>query len=141
MRIKNGDLALTIDALTTLSKEKFPIAYSFKLSRLLKKIATYAEIYAESREQLIDDYARRDENGEKVTSNNGTSFEMQGNWREELRELDAIETDEFDGLSTKELIKQCEAGKINIQGITLYGLADILIEDMEEENENSKTKE
>lgn len=142
MRLKNGDLIAVSGALDTLSKEKFPIAFSFIIARAIKSIAEQVESYSEYRNQLIEKYAKRGDDGEKITRDNGITVEMTDGWKEELVELDKLLGNELDGISTKELIKQCEKGKINIQASVLYGLSALLIDDVETtDDKDSKENE
>jgi len=141
MRLKNGELIAVSGALDTLSKEKFPIAFSFIVARTLKSIASQVETYGEYRQELIEKYAKRDDDGEKITRDNGITVEMNAGWKEELKELDDLHGDELDGISTKQLIKQCDKGKINIQASVLFGLSSILIDDVETKDEKDGSEE
>jgi hypothetical protein len=137
MRVRNGDLFRISEALTKLSEEKFPIAFSFKVSRLMNSIEAQSNLYNESRSDLIDRYAKRDDDGEKISRDAGMTVEMESGWREELSDLDAIEGDEVPELRMSELITACDKVGVNLAAKILFGISSILIDDVSDENEDN----
>ena len=59
-----------------IKKKTLPIKTAYKLSRLFKVIDNEARFYTEQLNTIIEQYALRDENGDKVTTNEGNSIQI-----------------------------------------------------------------
>lgn len=59
-----------------IKKKTLPIKTAYKLSRLFKAIDTESKFYTEQLNTIIEQYALRNENGDKVTSNEGNSIQI-----------------------------------------------------------------
>lgn len=59
-----------------IKKKTLPIKTAYKLSRLFKVIDSEARFYTEQLNTIIEQYALRDENGDKVTTNEGNSIQI-----------------------------------------------------------------
>jgi len=59
-----------------IKKKTLPIKTAYKLSRLFKVIDDEARFYTEQLNNIIEQYALRDENGNKVTTNEGNSIQI-----------------------------------------------------------------
>ena len=59
-----------------IKKKTLPIKTAYKLSRLFKAIDTESRFYTEQLNTIIEQYALRNENGDKVTSNEGNSIQI-----------------------------------------------------------------
>ena len=129
--ITNGELPALADALAALGKEKFGITFSFKLKRLISALKAPLETYAEMRNDIIEEYARRDDGGAKVVSADGSIVEMKDGWMPKMRELNALEALRVAPLSAKEMVAACEAIDCGISGQLLADLGSLLLDDID----------
>ena len=65
-----------------IKKKTLPIKTAYKLSRLFKVIDNEARFYTEQLNTIIEQYALRDENGDKVTTNEGNSIQIASDYVE-----------------------------------------------------------
>ena len=59
-----------------IKKKTLPVKTAYKLSRLFKAIENEARFYTEQLNTIIEQYALRNENGDKVTTNEGNSIQI-----------------------------------------------------------------
>jgi len=131
--ITNGELPPLADALAVLGKEKFGITFSFRLKRLISALKTPLELYSEARNDIVEEYARRDDKGDKITTADGAVVEMKDGWMPKLRELNSLSAAKLDPLSAKELIAACEAIDCGVSGQLLADLGSLLLDDLDQE--------
>ena len=129
--ITNGELPALSEALAVLGAEKFGITFSFKIKRLISALKGPMETYADMRNEIIEQYARRDDSGAKVVSPDGSIVEMSEGWVPKMRELNSLEALRVAPLSAKDLIAACEALDLGISGQMLSDLGSLLVDDID----------
>lgn len=91
---------------------KFPLKTAYKLNRLITQINNEISFYQQKFSEIINEFGKRDENGEFVYSQDGSSIEIiegrQSECQEKVNELQNLEAeiqdifftiDELDGLN------------------------------------------
>ena len=129
--ITNGELPQLAEALAALGKEKFGVTFSFKIKRAIAAIKPALETYSEMRNEIIEEFARRDKDGNKVTTADGAVVEMNEGWFPKMKELNSLEAVRLAPLSAKELVAACEAIDCGISGQMLADLGSLLTDDLE----------
>lgn len=91
---------------------KFPLKTAYKLNRLITQVNNEISFYQQKFSEIINEFGKRDENGEFVYSQDGSSIEIiegrQSECQEKVNELQNLEAeiqdifftiDELDGLN------------------------------------------
>lgn len=130
--ISNGELPGITDALGVLGREKFGITFSFKIKRLLVALKSPTEIYSDARNDVIEEFAKRNKDGEKITSADGAVVEMNEGWLPKMIELNSLEAAMVEPITAQELIAACEAINVSVSGQMLMELGKLLVDDFDE---------
>lgn len=129
MNIKMSDLLNMNQAIQNLAEKKIPIKGAFKLSKLEDEIRQGLTFYTEKLNQLIQDYAKKDEHGMPMMDESGNNIIIQEDKIEECRvkmaELNSIEVDIKDDL----VITLSDLGNIECSVQELQGLSPVLREE------------
>ena len=133
--VTNADLMPIAEALAVLGAEKFGVSFSFQLKRLIAALKTPIEVYGEMRNEIIEEFARRDTNGEKIMNADETVVEMVDGWAPKMRELNSLEAVRLAPLSAKTLVAACEAINCGISGQLLADLGPLLVDDLDGESD------
>jgi hypothetical protein len=132
VKLSNGEIVPAFNALSLLGNEKFGIAFSFRIKRALAALRSPIELYQESRKEIVEEHAKRDAEGNPIVSSDGQEYQMaNANWQPKIKELDAADAVELDGLSAKDLVAACEAADVNVNANTLVQLGAFLIDDLD----------
>lgn len=133
VKIKNGELAPAINALTLLGSEKFGISFSFAIKRVLAALRPLLETYNESRRELVEAHAKKGEDGKFLTSENGQEYVMaDAEWVPKMQELDSLEAGEVPGIKATDIVAACDKAELEVTANTLWQLGPILIDDLED---------
>ena len=100
----NGDL---------FSASQLPLKGAYKLNKIRKSVMKEAEFYSEKFQEIVDKYAKKDENGQVVFSEDGNQIMIKDGMirecNEELKDLQELEIEiENYGLSLEDLGENIE---------------------------------
>lgn len=100
----NGDL---------FSTSQLPLKGAYKLNKIRKSVMKEAEFYSEKFQEIVDKYAKKDENGQVVFSEDGNQIMIKDGMirecNEELKDLQELEIEiENYGLSLEDLGENIE---------------------------------
>lgn len=100
----NGDL---------FSASQLPLKGAYKLNKIRKSVMKEAEFYSEKFQEIVDKYAKKDENGQVVFSEDGNQIMIKDGMirecNEELKDLQELEIEiENYGLSLADLGENIE---------------------------------
>lgn len=83
-----------------ISEQALPVKTAYKLSRLFRMLNTEIEFYTDKLSTLVDQYAQKDENGNRVSTEDGTGIKIQPDkmteFQKELNELLELQVDTGD---------------------------------------------
>ena len=89
VKVTNGDIFRTREALPKLMDEKFPVMVSYRLAKLAEKIDTQLRVIEKTRNSLVLKYGKGDERGRNVkVEENSEKFNQ---FLSEFNELMAVE--------------------------------------------------
>ena len=96
--MKNSKIAATFINLNEImnKEEKYPVKFSYALSKNLIAIEPLNKAYTEARDHLLDRYNRKDDDGKpayKITGKIEIAEEYQAVWQKEFQELLDIEVE------------------------------------------------
>lgn len=129
--ITNGELMPLAEALAALGKEKFGVAFSFQLKRLIAALKMAIDVYGEARNEIIEEYAKRNADGTKKMSEDQTIVEMNDGWVPKMAELNKISAARLTPIIASELVKECDKINVGVSGQLLADLGPLLIDDMD----------
>lgn len=112
MKIKMNQVVEFQKFYENIKNMKFPLKTAYKLNRLITQINNEISFYQQKFSEIINEFGKRDENGEFVYSQDGSSIEIiegrQSECQEKVNELQNLEAeiqdifftiDELDGLN------------------------------------------
>ena len=128
MDIKFKELKDILNSVNTLAQKELPIKTAFKLAKLKKDLSLQGEFYDEKYRSIIKKYARTDENGQYVTSDNGQTVEIVPEKIDALnRELSELNNLDL-GLTNPPTFKIEDFEGVNISSDDLLGLIGFMEE-------------
>lgn len=98
MKIKNSELIAKINGLTDIinRREKYPVKFSFALSKNLKAMGELNKDFETARNKLLDEFNVKDESGQPAYQTTGKIAipeENAGEWKKSMDELLDIEVE------------------------------------------------
>lgn len=98
MKIKNSELIAKINGLTDIinRREKYPVKFSFALSKNLKAMGELNKDFETARNKLLDEFNVKDESGQPAYQTTGKieiPAENAGEWKKSMDELLDIEVE------------------------------------------------
>lgn len=135
-RIKNGNILRVAEGLSELMADRLPAKLAFKLKFTAAAVDEQKANYTEVRNELLDRYAKRDDNGEKIVLNDAT-YSVEDGFFDELKPLNEEYGNEIPQVSAKEIIDFYDNHNLQIKASVLYNLGDILIDDVSEGEEDA----
>lgn len=112
MKIKMNQIVEFQKFYENIKNMKFPLKTAYKLNRLITQVNNEISFYQQKFSEIINEFGKRDENGEFVYSQDGSSIEIiegrQSECQEKVNELQNLEAeiqdifftiDELDGLN------------------------------------------
>ena len=112
MKIKMNQVVEFQKFYENIKNMKFPLKTAYKLNRLITQVNNEISFYQQKFSEIINEFGKRDENGEFVYSQDGSSIEIiegrQSECQEKVNELQNLEAeiqdifftiDELDGLN------------------------------------------
>jgi len=70
-----------------------PVKIAYAISKNANAVADAVKAYDDTRKKLLDQFAKKDENGEPIITNGQYDIEDAEKWNEEIRELLETETE------------------------------------------------
>ena len=125
IKVSFSEIESIISSLKVLASKELPYKISYAFKKLMKQLYSEYEIYQEERNQIIDKYAERDEQGN--IKQNGNIINLKSNCVElaqsKLRELNSVEFEvDFSPISIESL------GEITISPKDLFNLDKFIID-------------
>ena len=97
MKVTINDVIALREIYPKFKDRYLPIKASYKLAKIFKAVDENYEFYTEKLNEIVNEYAQRDENGNIVQTEGGTGIKVQQNKIEEcnekLNELSELEVD------------------------------------------------
>lgn len=106
MKLKNKDILNFIN--TDVASKKLPIKLAYALSVNLATLEPVFKAYNEQRTKLIEECARKDENGNPVIADNNYIFEDIAKWNESILELLEAEADVNISTVPFDILEKCD---------------------------------
>ena len=107
MKLSNNKILNDAKRLGEISQRQLPVKVSYAIAKNLSKIEAELNIYNKEKQKLIDQYGKRDENGQiEVDEAEHVIFPVENlvNWNKSIRELLDIENEvDIHKFSIKEL--------------------------------------
>lgn len=137
MKLMLGELANIIQGISAIVEEKLPIKTSYWLTRDADKMTSELKVFETSRQKLLDTYALKDKNGEKILAEDKQSYKMQDiqKFQEEFSKLAETEIDV--DLKT---FKLSDFGKVDISVSDMVKLKPIIQDFEDDDKKENKSK-
>lgn len=87
LKIKLGELKGILEALQVLIEKEISIKVSYKISKMVRKVAEEYELFEQSRQKLLQKYGRKDEKGQLISENGIVILEKPEEFNEEFNSL------------------------------------------------------
>ena len=111
MKIKNRELVSFINS--QLGDKHLPVKLMFAISANVEEVDGKIKAYDKAKKELIDKYAKKDENGEPVVEGINYVFEDQDKWINDITELLEMEVDVNIVSVTLEDIAKCDEAEFD----------------------------
>lgn len=97
-KMKNSEIVAAHSNLAKIINkgEKYPVKFSYALTRNFKKLSSFMKTFEEERNKLLDEYNVKDDAGEPAYQKTGKieiAKEYEENWNRDIAELLEVETD------------------------------------------------
>lgn len=122
MKIKNSEIPGILNALRELARLPVPVRTALKIRRLVRLIEQQAADIEAERQRLLEQYAQRDEAGQRVIREDGNVV-VDDEFYTAFTELIGLEFDAPEQLTVEEI----EAAG-NVTPAVLIGLGELLVE-------------
>lgn len=130
MKLMLGELANVIQGISAIVEEKLPIKTSYWLTRNTDKMTSELKVFETSRQKLLDTYALKDKDGEKILTEDKQSYKMQDIEKFQVEFSKLAETEIDVDLKT---FKLSDFGKVDISVSDMVKLKPI-IQDFEDDD-------
>ena len=137
MKLMLGELANIIQGISAIVEEKVPIKTSYWLTRNADKMTSELKVFETSRQKLLDTYALKDENGEKILTEDKQSYKMQDIQKFQIEFSKLAETEIDVDLKT---FKLSDFGKVDISVSDMVKLKPIIQDFEDDDKKDNKDK-
>ena len=93
MKMKNKEIVDFLNAYASMGKKTLPVRLAYAIKKNVAAVQEAAAAYTEERKDLIQRYAKKDENGEIMTENDYYVMEDKAGFEQDMNELLDIETE------------------------------------------------
>lgn len=126
MKIKNRELLNFVNS--QLGNKRLPVKLMFAITANVEEAEGKIKAYEDSRKKLIDQYAKKDENGEPIVKGNSYVFEDQDKWTEVISDLLEMEVEmNMTVVSLDEVVK-CDGAEFDSLTVNELSVIKFMIE-------------
>ena len=137
MKLMLGELANIIQGISAIVEEKVPIKTSYWLTRNADKMTSELKVFETSRQKLLDTFALKDKDGEKILTEDKQSYKMQDVQMFQIEFSKLAETEIDVDLKTFRL---SDFGKVDVSVSDMVKLKPIIQDFEDDDKEEKKSK-
>lgn len=137
MKLMLGELANIIQGISAIVEEKVPIKTSYWLTRNADKMTSELKVFETSRQKLLDTYALKDKDGEKILNEDKQSYKMQDIEKFQVEFSRLAETEIDVDLKT---FKLSDFGKVEVSVSDMVKLKPIIQDFEDDDKKDNKGK-
>ena len=93
MKMKNSEIVAFLNICAGLRQKHLPVRFAYAIKKNISSVQEAAAAYTDERKELIDRYAKKDENGEYLEEDNCYIMEDKAGFEKDMAELLGIETE------------------------------------------------
>ena len=108
MELKNKDILNFVNGCASLREKRLPVKLGYAIKKNLAAVSDAANAYDAERQELLEKYAAKGEDGKFLVENEQYSIEDKEGFAKDLDELLAIETEVGIHTVSEEEIEKCD---------------------------------
>lgn len=108
MKLKNKDVLNFVNGCASMRTKRLPVKLGYAIKKNLAAVGDAANAYSAERQELLQKYAAKGEDGKLLIENDQYSIEDKENFGKDLDELLAIETEVNIYTVSEEEIEKCD---------------------------------
>lgn len=93
MKMKNSEIVAFLNTCANLREKRLPVRLAYAIKKNMSSVQEAAAAYMDERKELVDRYAKKDENGEYLEEDNCYIMEDKAGFEKDMEELLGIETE------------------------------------------------
>mgnify|MGYP004575448239 len=93
MKMKNSEIVAFLNICAGLRQKHLPVRLAYAIKKNMSSVQEAAAAYTDERKELIDRYAKKDENGKYLEEDNCYIMEDKAGFEKDMAELLGIETE------------------------------------------------
>ena len=128
MKLKNKDILKFVNGCVTLREKRLPLKLGYAIKRNLAAVRDVGNAYDAERQELIEKYAAKGEDGKALIENEQYSIEDKEGFAKELEELLSIETEVVIHTVSEEEIEKCDDARYDALTVADLETLEIMTE-------------
>ena len=93
MKMKNSEIVAFLNTCVSLREKRLPVRLAYAIKKNMSSVQEAAAAYMDERKELVDRYAKKDENGEYLEEDNCYIMDDKAGFEKDMEELLGIETE------------------------------------------------